>query len=65
MPTSISRFANDIVSLTVLALMVVALIAGQAGATPPSAHSETIDDTALAEHVIRIDHQAKRRSEDD
>ena len=57
----IARYANDIVSLTVLTLLSIALIAAQAGATPPLANSAKVDTSAAAEHVIVIDHDISLR----
>ena len=41
MRATLAQYTNDIVSLTILALMSIALIAGQAGATQPVAGEPT------------------------
>ena len=43
MRSSIAQYLNEIVSLTIMALMCIALIAGQAGATPQPADVDTIE----------------------
>jgi len=54
MPALFTRFTNDVVSLTVLALMVIAFVAAQAGAASPPSHGATGDSPAT-ERVIAID----------
>lgn len=61
MPAIFSRFTNDIVSLAVLTLMVVAFVAGQAGATSPSARGATTDASAATEEVIAVDSDPNSR----
>ena len=55
MKAAVIRYLNEIVSLTVLALMAVALIAGQAEATAHGA-ADDIEPTVLrAEFAIEVD----------
>jgi len=55
MPALFTRFTNDVVSLTVLALMVIAFVAAQAGAVSAPSHGAAGDSPAT-EQVIAIDH---------
>ncbi len=43
MRSSIAQYTNELVSLTIMALMFVAFIAGQAAATPTSVSDDTTD----------------------
>lgn len=49
MRATISKYLNDIISLTVMVLMLAALIAGQAGA------GEHDSPEAMDEHALAID----------
>ncbi len=52
MRARLAQYSNDIFSLTILMLMSIALIAGQAGAAQHGATEPLLDDAA---HVLVID----------
>jgi len=52
MRARLAPYANDIVSLSILMLMSIALIAGQAGAAQHGAAEPVLDEP---EHVVLID----------
>ncbi|MBT8099752.1 MAG: hypothetical protein KJO82_08380 [Gammaproteobacteria bacterium] len=62
MPAVFNKFTNDIVSLAVLTLMVVAFVAAQAGATPTPAQSATSDSSGVSQEVIVVDRDSQLRS---
>lgn len=54
MRSSIAQYLNEIVSLTILALMCIAFVAGQAGATPMPPSVEALEaPKAAASPVAR------------
>jgi len=62
MRATLAQYTNDIVSLTVLALLSIALIAGQADATQRVARESTEGDAARV-LVIDVDHRFRQEGE--
>ena len=62
MRARLARFTNDIVSLSVLMLMSIALIAGQAGAAQQAAAAPGPE---IQEHVLGIDLDLSCRQQGD
>ncbi len=57
MRVRLAQYSNEFVSLAVMALMSIALIAGQAGATQPSADEPTLDVVVVVDVDFRIRHE--------
>jgi hypothetical protein len=62
MRARLAQYTNDIVSLTIMALMSIALIAGQAGATQ-HADSEANDADAVRVVLINADLSFRQEGE--
>jgi len=60
MRARLAQYSNEIVSLAVMALMSIALIAGQAGATQAPAEEPAAD---VVEHVLVVDIDFRMRRE--
>ncbi len=60
MRARLAQYTNELVSLAVMALMSIALIAGQAGATQAPADEPTLD---VKEHVLVVDIDFRIRHE--
>ncbi len=60
MRARLAQYSNEFVSLTVMALMSIALIAGQAGAAQAPAAEPTVEVT---EHVLVVDIDFRSRHE--
>ncbi len=60
MRARLAQYSNELVSLTSMALMSIALIAGQAGAAQAAADERTVDVT---EYVLVVDIDFRSRHE--
>ena len=60
MRTTLAQYSNEFVSLTIMALMSIALIAGQAGAAQAPAAEPTVEVT---EHMLVVDIDFRIRHE--
>ncbi len=60
MRARLAQYSNELVSLTIMALMSIALIAGQAGTAQAAADEPTVDVT---EHVLVVDIDFRSRHE--
>ena len=57
MRARLAQCSNEFVSLAVMALMSIALIAGQAAATQPPADEPTLDAVVVVDVDFRIRHE--------
>jgi hypothetical protein len=57
MRARLAQYSNEFVSLAVMALMSIALIAGQAGATQAPADEPTLDVVVVVDVDFRIRHE--------
>ena len=57
MRARLAQYSNEFVSLAVMALMSIALIAGQAGATQPPADESTLDVVVVVDVDSHIRHE--------
>ncbi len=60
MRARLAQYSNELVSLTIMALMSIALIAGQAGAAQAAADEPTVEVT---EHMLVVDIDFRVRHE--
>ena len=57
-----NKLTNEIISLAVLALMIVAIVAAQVGTAPPAAANAASEAAPASEQVIAVEHNAASRS---
>jgi hypothetical protein len=57
MRARLAQYTNEFVSLAIMALMSIALIAGQAGATQPPADEPTLDVMVVVDVDSSIRHE--------
>ncbi len=60
MRARLAQYSNEFVRLTIMALMSIALVAGQAGASQAYAGEPTVD---ITEHVLLVDIDFRIRHE--